>query len=112
MIGDGAFWNWVVGGLAVSLKSALIYIWFNHEGKLTRTHSSHNELRDRIMQNYWTKAETQDYMDKTITPVLSSINNLADTNRELILELRKLNDKVIVLETVEKFNGRLSRGSP
>lgn len=112
MIGDGAFWHWVVGGLAVSLKGALIYIWFNHEDKLTKTHSSHTELRDKIMQNYWTKTETQDYMDKTITPVLNSINNLADTNRELILELRKLNDKVIVLETVEKFNGRLSRGSP
>ena len=111
MIGDGAFWNWLVGGLVVSLKGALVYIWFRHEDKLAKTHSSHNELRDRVMQNYWTKTETQEYMDTTIRPVLNSIDNLADTNRELILELRKLNDKVIVLETVERINDRNARGS-
>jgi len=112
MIGDGAFWNWVIGGLVVSLKGALIYIWYSHEGKLTQTYSSHSKLRDNVMQNYWTKTETEDYIEKRVNPVLASINNLADTNRELITELKKLNEKVIVLETVERINGRYTRGSP
>ena len=100
----------VIGGLLVLIKGLVLYIWYNHDSKLKAVSSSQYDLKEKLMSNYYDKMQTERYVDKEISAVQQSIDRLTDAIVPLTLEMRKLNDKIIVLETKEQLNGGV-RGS-
>ena len=100
----------VIGGLLVLIKGLVLYIWFNHDSKLKAVSSSQTDLKEKLMSNYYDKSQTERYVDKEINAVQQSIDRLTDAIIPLTIEMRKLNDKIIVLETKEQLNGGV-RGS-
>lgn len=104
------FTTWIIGGLLALVKGLLLYVWFNQDSKLTKVSDSHAELKERLMSNYYDKVETEKYVATELRTVQQSIEHLASVIVPLTDELRKLNDKVLVLETKEQMNGGV-RGS-
>lgn len=102
--------EWVFGGLVVTVKGLLLYVWFNHEGKLDKVSDNQEKLKESLMSNYYDKVQTEKYVGQELKTVQQSIDHLAAVIIPLTEELRRLNDKVLILETKEQLNGK-SRGS-
>jgi predicted transport protein len=96
----------VTGGLVVLIKSLMLYIWVKHERKLEDVSTHQANLERSLMLNYYDRNQTERYVDKELSSVQQSIDRLADVIVPLTLELRKLNEKVLVLETKEYLNGK------
>lgn len=102
--------EWLIGGLVVTVKGLVLYVWFNHESKLTKVSDNQEKLKESLMSNYYDKGQTERYVGQELKTVQQSIDHLAAVIVPLTEELRRLNDKVLVLETKEQLNGK-SRGS-
>ena len=105
---EGAYAAFI--SLLLIVKGLLLYIWVKHEKKLNDVASNQNDLERRLMSNYYDRQQTEKYVDKELKTVQQSIDHLAEVIVPLTLELRKLNEKVLVLETKEEINDRF-RGS-
>lgn len=106
--------EWLLGivvTLVAAVKAMFLYIWFKHEKQLSAVSTNQVKLERVLMANYLDKHETQRYVDRELASVQHSIDRLADVIVPLTSELKKLNDKVLVLETKEQYNVRTT-GSP
>ena len=106
----GHWFEWLITGLVVTVKGLLLYIWTKHSSQLEQVSSSQSELKEKLMSNYYDRLQTERYVDKELKTVQQSIDHLAAVIIPLTDELRRLNDKVLILETKEQLNGK-SRGS-
>lgn len=106
----GHWFEVLITGLFLTVKGLGIYIWLSYKNKLEQVSTDQSDLREKLMSNYYDKVQTERYVDKELKTVQQSIDHLAAVIVPLTDELRKLNDKVLVLETKEQLNGRI-RGS-
>lgn len=106
----GHWFEWLITGLVVTIKGLLLYIWTKHSSELEQVSTSQSELKEKLMSNYYDRLQTERYVDKELKTVQQSIDHLAAVIIPLTDELRRLNDKVLILETKEQLNGK-SRGS-
>lgn len=91
-----------VGVLLAGLAVAWGWIAKDHSDRLKRTEDDLGELNDKLNTEYHNKEAVEKHISLVMAPIQQKLDTINVTLLEAVAELRKLNDRVIRVETRTK----------
>lgn len=101
-IGLFAIGKFVLFAAASGLVAAWGWIAKDHSDRLRKTEDELGELNDKLNTEYHNKEAVEKHITLVMLPVQQKLDTLNVTMLEAVAELRKLNDRVIRVESKTK----------
>lgn len=91
--------KFVLGAAAAGLVAAWGWIAKDHSDRLKQTEEDLSELNDKLNTEYHNKEAVEKHISLVMAPIQQKLDTINVTLLEAVAELRKLNDRVIRVET-------------
>ncbi len=92
--------------LLVSAAAGLVGAWGwiakEHSDRLKKNEENLTELNDKLNTKYHDKEAMEKHITLVMAPVIQQLSTINDTLLEAVNEMRKLNDRVIRVETKQR----------
>lgn len=96
----------VIKFLAASFGAALVAAWGwiakDHSDRLKKSEEEISELNDKLNTEYHNKEAVEKHISLVMAPTYQRLDTLNITMLQAVDELRKLNDRVIRVETKQR----------
>lgn len=100
--GAVALLKWVFGGLATVLFASLGWAVNKHSAKLDDVDKAVGDIKVDLAKNYHSKEEVERQVALMMAPTNERLDILVSTMTQAVDELRKLNERVIRVETKQR----------
>jgi septal ring factor EnvC (AmiA/AmiB activator) len=94
-----AVFKFLAGAAAAGLLAAWGWIAKNHSDRLKQTEDDLIELNDKLNTEYHDKEAVEKHITLVMAPIQQRLDMINGTMIQAVDELRKLNDRVIRVET-------------
>jgi hypothetical protein len=91
--------KWLIGALATAAVAAWAWIANNHSNRLQQVEKDHDELKLKLATEYLDKDGVERQIELMMEPTNQRLDLLIQMTAESVAELRKLNDRVIRVES-------------
>ena len=94
--------KWLLGALATALLGVLGWIASRHADKLDYVESEIDDVKVNLAKNYHSKDEVERQVALMMAPTNERLDSLITTMTQAVAELRKLNERVVRVETKQR----------